>query len=81
MIAVDTSSWIAFFSDRDPPCDDTTLVESALADHQACLPPVVVTELLGDPRLPDTVATLTPSSPSWTWRRAFGSERGCCEPS
>ncbi|MGH0032813.1 MAG: hypothetical protein ACQGVC_23715 [Myxococcota bacterium] len=25
MIAVDTSSWVAFFSDRDPPGDGTCL--------------------------------------------------------
>ncbi len=36
MIAIDSSSWIAFFSDTEPAGDDTALVESALADHQAC---------------------------------------------
>lgn len=56
MIAIDTSSWIAFLSDREPQGDDTALVESALADHQACLPPVVLTELLSDPKLPRTLA-------------------------
>jgi hypothetical protein len=34
------------------------MVSSALADHQACLPPVVVTELLSDPKLPGEVASL-----------------------
>lgn len=63
MIAVDTSSWIAFFSDREPTGDDTALVESALADHQACLPPVVLTELLSDPKLPRAVATLITQLP------------------
>lgn len=63
MIAVDTSSWIAFFSDREPSGDDTALVESALADHQACLPPVVLTELLSDPRLPRPVASLLDQLP------------------
>lgn len=58
MIAVDSSSWIAFFSESEPAGDDTALVESALADHQACLPPVVLTELLSDPKLPRTVAAL-----------------------
>lgn len=58
MIAVDTSSWIAFFSDRDAPGDDTALVESALADRQACLPPVVLTELMSDPKLSPTLAAL-----------------------
>lgn len=56
MIAVDTSSWIAFFSDREPPGDDTALVESALADRQACLPPVVLTELLSDATIPRALA-------------------------
>lgn len=56
MIAIDTSSWIAFFSDREPTGDDTALVESALRDHQACLPPIVLTELLSAARLPRPVA-------------------------
>jgi predicted nucleic acid-binding protein len=63
VIAVDTSSWIAFFSDREPGGDDTALVESALADHQACLPPVVVTELFSDPKLPPAVAALLAQLP------------------
>jgi predicted nucleic acid-binding protein len=63
VIAVDTSSWIAFFSDREPPGDDTSLVESALADHQACLPPIVVTELFSDPKLPRPVAALLSQLP------------------
>lgn len=58
MIAIDTSSWIAFFSDGEATGDDTALVESALADRQACLPPVVLTELLSDPALPAAVASL-----------------------
>jgi predicted nucleic acid-binding protein len=63
VIAIDTSSWIAFFSDRESPSDDTALVESALADHQACLPPVVLTELLSDPKLPRAVAALLSQLP------------------
>jgi hypothetical protein len=58
VIAIDSSSWIAFFSDGDTPADDTALVESALADRQACLPPVVLTELLSDSRLPAAVSSL-----------------------
>ena len=63
MIAIDSSSWIAFFSDRELPGDDTALVESALADHQACLPPVVLTQLLSDPKLAHTLASLLTQLP------------------
>jgi hypothetical protein len=75
MIAIDTSSWIAFFSDIEADGDDTALVESALADHQACLPPVVLTELLSAPDLPRAPATLLTRLPLLEthpgfWRRA-----------
>ena len=58
MIAIDSSSWIAFFSNREADGDDTALVEGALADHQACLPPVVLTELLSDPKLSGALTSL-----------------------
>ncbi len=75
MIAVDSSSWIAFLSRGEAPGDDTALVESALAEQQACLPPVVLTELLSDPKLPATVASLLAQLPillpdAGYWKRA-----------
>ena len=75
MIAIDSSSWIAFFSDAEPPGEDTALVESALADHQACLPPVVLTELLSDPKLPKSLAGMLAELPllephAGYWNRA-----------
>jgi predicted nucleic acid-binding protein len=54
VIALDTSSLMAFLSGEPGP--DVELVERALGDHQACLPPVVLTELLSDPHLDRTVA-------------------------
>ena len=75
MIAIDSSSWIAFFSDAERSGEDTALVESALADHQACLPPVVLTELLSDPKLPRSLAGMFAELPmleptAGYWERA-----------
>jgi predicted nucleic acid-binding protein len=58
MIAADTSTWIAFLEGDDGP--DVTLLDAALRDGQVLMPPVVLTELLSDPKLPSKVAdTLT----------------------
>ena len=56
MIAVDTSSWVAYLSGSSG--GDVEAVELALRQSQACLPPVVLTELLSDPKLPRTAAAL-----------------------
>ena len=59
MIAIDTSSWIAFLSSEmgaSAPGRDVALVDKALADRQACVPPVVLTELFSDPKLAKAVA-------------------------
>ena len=56
MIAVDSSSWIAYLSGET--AADTAAVEEALTQRQACLPPVVLTELLSDPALSSTVTGL-----------------------
>ena len=54
MIAADTSSLIAYLSgDRGT---DVEGLETALSESQLCLPPVVLTELLSDPKLPGAVA-------------------------
>jgi predicted nucleic acid-binding protein len=49
VIAIDTSALVAYLS-GDPGADMGT-VDAALASRQACLPPVVLTELLSDPKL------------------------------
>jgi predicted nucleic acid-binding protein len=56
MIALDSSSLIAFLEGAGG--GDTDLVEQSLVDRQACLPPVVLTEILSDPKLPKAVAEL-----------------------
>ena len=54
MIAADTSTWIAFLEGRSGP--DTRLLDQALGDHQVLMVPVVLTELLSDPKLPANVS-------------------------
>ena len=49
MIAVDTSSWIAYLAGDAG--DDVTLVDRALRDELAVMPPVVLCELFSDPKL------------------------------
>jgi predicted nucleic acid-binding protein len=61
MIAIDTSSWVAFFSGASG--EDVELVGKALTESQACLVPVVLTELLSDPQLPARVAALLEDLP------------------
>jgi predicted nucleic acid-binding protein len=56
VVALDTSSVIHFLEGSEGA--DVTAVDTALSDSQACLPPVVLTELLSDPGLPAQVAEL-----------------------
>jgi len=61
MIAVDTSSLIAFL--RGETGRDVDAVDQALEFHQAVLPPAVLTELLSDPHLDRTVSRLIRALP------------------
>jgi predicted nucleic acid-binding protein len=54
MIAADTSTWIAFFQGASG--DDVDLLGRALEDRQVLMAPVVLTEVLSDPKLPPAVA-------------------------
>lgn len=54
MIAADTSTWIAYLEGDSG--EDVQLLDRALQDRQVLMPPVVLTELLSDPKLPDAVA-------------------------
>jgi predicted nucleic acid-binding protein len=50
VIAVDTSTWIAFFEGANGA--DTELLDKALQDRQVLMARVVLTEVLSDPKLP-----------------------------
>ena len=54
MIAADTSTWVAFLEGSGG--EDTDWLDRALADSQLVMVPVVLTELLSDPKLPSDVA-------------------------
>ena len=56
MIALDTSSTIAFLSGERG--SDVTAVEAALRFRNGAFPPVVVTELLSDPAVRSGIAAL-----------------------
>lgn len=73
MIAADTSTWVAFLEGRAG--DDTQLLDQALADRQVVMVPVVLTELLSDPKLPSRVGETLSEVPlveigSGYWHRA-----------
>ena len=57
MIAVDTSTWIGFLGGDGG--EDVELLDRALKDQQVLMVPVVLTEILSDPKLsPDVAETL-----------------------
>jgi predicted nucleic acid-binding protein len=73
MIAADTSTWVAFLEGSGG--EDTQLLDKALADRQVLMVPVVLTELLSDPKLPSDVAESLAEVPmievgSDYWQRA-----------
>ncbi|HXG89912.1 MAG TPA: PIN domain-containing protein [Vicinamibacterales bacterium] len=61
MIALDSSALIAYLQGDAGAVTDA--VEIVLGERQACLPPVVLTEVLSDPKLPDEVAELLRALP------------------
>ena len=56
MMAVDTSTWIAYLQGDGG--RDVEMLDSALQDRQVLMAPVVLTELLSDPKLPAEVSRL-----------------------
>ena len=61
MIAIDTSSLIAYLQGETGA--DVEAVDTALEHGQAALPPVVLTELLSDPKLAGTIKSLLKALP------------------
>jgi predicted nucleic acid-binding protein len=61
VIAADSSSLIAHLSGDTG--DDVAILDQTLADHLLVLPPVVLTELLSDPKLPGAVAEILQALP------------------
>jgi predicted nucleic acid-binding protein len=53
VIAADTSTWIAFLQGETG--DDADLLDRALQDKQVLMPPVVLAELLSEPKLDSKV--------------------------
>lgn len=73
MIAADTSTWIAFF--QGDAGEDADLLDRALQDRQVLMAPVVLTELLSDPKLSSEVSETLSGLPlievqSGYWERA-----------
>ena len=54
MIAVDTSTWIGFLQGEGG--QDADLLDRALQDRQVLMVPVVLTEVLSEPKLPSNVS-------------------------
>jgi predicted nucleic acid-binding protein len=73
VIAADTSTWVAFLEGSGG--EDTDWLDRALEDSQLVMVPVVLTELLSDPKLPSDVAETISEVPlieiaSGYWQRA-----------
>lgn len=73
MIAADTSTWVAFLEGSAG--KDAQLLDKVLEDRQLVMVPVVLTELLSDPKLPSGVAETLSEVPlieigSGYWQRA-----------
>jgi predicted nucleic acid-binding protein len=69
MIAADTSTWIAFLQGERG--EDTDLLDQALADKQVVMVPVVLTELLSDPKLDSAVRRILAELPLMETRAGF----------
>jgi len=78
MIAADTSTWVAFFEGGTG--EDVLLLDQALADQQVVMVPVVLTELLSDPKLPLPVAQQVSEIPLLPIESGYWQAPGLCAP-
>jgi predicted nucleic acid-binding protein len=74
MIAVDSSSLIAYLAGKEG--SDVDAVEMALQSKQVALPPVVLCELLSDPKLPARVFRLLKCIPMMELGEGFWERAG-----
>jgi len=77
MIAADTSTWIAFLEGSKG--QDAQLLDKALEDRQVVMVPVVLTELLSDPKLPSEVAETLSEVPMIEIEPGYWQRLACCE--
>jgi len=73
MIAADTSTWIAYLQGDGG--EDAELLDRALEDRQVLMAPVVLAEVLSDPKLPSEVSKTLSELPlidirAGYWQRA-----------
>ncbi len=61
MIAADSSSFIAHLSGDQG--EDVEILDQAFSDRLVVVPPVVLVELLSDPKLPSSVSDLLKALP------------------
>jgi predicted nucleic acid-binding protein len=74
MIAVDTSTLAAYLAGMSG--RDVETVDQALADQQVVLPPVVLCEMLSDPRLPAAARNVLRAIPLLTTSSAYWERAG-----
>ena len=74
MIAADTSTWIAFLQGERGA--DTDLLDRALSDKLVVMAPVVLTELLSDPKLDADLAQTLAGLPLLELRNGFWERAG-----
>jgi predicted nucleic acid-binding protein len=74
VIAVDTSTWIAFLSGA--PGLDVDAADEALSRGAVSLPPVVLTELMSDPKASGTLGSVLRQIPLLNLRNGYWERAG-----